>query len=98
MRWPRRNSSISPRESSRGIPLPPPGPAIRLSVGHTEMVVLRRWFLTALCLGLVVAAGAVGGLLASASAGVAASESGLAGISLPGLSGNVERLSVRGPD
>jgi hypothetical protein len=62
------------------------------------MVVLRRWFLTALCLGLVVAAAAVAALLAWPSAGVAASESGLAGISLPGFSGNVERLSVRGPD
>jgi L,D-transpeptidase-like protein len=60
------------------------------------MVVLRRWFLMALCLGLVVAAAAVAALLAWPSVGVAASESGLAGISLPGFSGHVESLSVTG--
>ncbi len=62
------------------------------------MVVLRRWFLTALCLGLVVAAAAVAALLAWPGVGVAASTSGLAGISLPGFSGHIERVSVRGPD
>ena len=62
------------------------------------MVVLRRWFLTALCLGLVVAAAAVAALLAWPSVGVAASTSGLAGISLPGFSGHVERISVKEPD
>jgi hypothetical protein len=61
------------------------------------MVVLRRWFLTAACLGLVVAAVAVAALLAWPSVGVAASESGLAGISLPGFSGDVEHVSVTGP-
>ena len=60
------------------------------------MVVLRRWFLTVLCLGLVVAAGAVAALLAWPSVGVAASASGLAGISLPGFSGHVESISVTG--
>ena len=58
---------------------------------------LRRWFLTALCLGLVVAAAAVAALLAWPSVGVAASTSGLAGISLPGFSGRVESVSVQGP-
>ena len=51
-----------------------------------------------LCLGLVVAAAAVAALLAWPSVGVAASASGLAGISLPGFSGHVEQLSVKGPD
>jgi hypothetical protein len=60
--------------------------------------VLRRWFLTALCLGLVVAVAAVAALLAWPSVGFAASPSGLAGISLPGFSGHIEHLSVRGPD
>src|SRR6516164_2047509 len=62
------------------------------------MVVLRGWLLTALCLGLVVSAAAVAALLAWPSVGVAASTSGLAGISLPGFSGHVESLSVKGPD
>ena len=60
------------------------------------MVVLRRWFLTLVCLGLVVGAAAVAALLAWPSVGVAASPSGLAGISLPGFSGHVERISVTG--
>ena len=59
---------------------------------------LRRWFLTALCLGLVVAVAAVAALLAWPTVGFAASPSGLAGISLPGFSGHIEHLSVRGPD
>jgi hypothetical protein len=40
---------------------------------------------------------AVAALLAWPSVGVAASESGLAGISLPGFSGHVEHLTVTGP-
>jgi hypothetical protein len=59
---------------------------------------MRRWVLTALCVGLVVAVAAVAALLAWPSVGVAASESGLAGISLPGFSGQVEQVSVKGPD
>jgi len=59
------------------------------------MVVLGRWSLTAVCLGLVVAAAAVAALLAWPSVGVAASPSGIAGISLPGFSGHVEQLSVK---
>src|SRR5215471_18450183 len=62
------------------------------------MVVLRRWFLTAVCLGLVVGIAAVAALLAWPSVGVAASPSGLAGISLPGFSGHVEQLSVTSSD
>jgi hypothetical protein len=58
---------------------------------------LRTWLKTVLCLGLVVAAAAVAALLAWPSLGVASSTSGLAGISLPGFSGHVERVSVRGP-
>lgn len=58
---------------------------------------LRRWFLTAACLGLVAAAAAVAALLAWPGVGVAASESGLAGVSLPGFSGDVEHVSVTGP-
>src|SRR5262249_7869158 len=61
------------------------------------MVVLRRWFLTVVCLTLVVAVAAGAALLAWPSVGVAASESGLAGISLPGFSGDIEHLSVTGP-
>jgi hypothetical protein len=60
--------------------------------------VLRRWFLTALCLGLVIAAAAVAALLAWPTVGVAASSSGLAGVSLPGFSGEVERVSVTDDD
>jgi hypothetical protein len=48
-------------------------------------------------LGLVVGVAGVTALLAWPSVGVAASESGLAGISLPGFSGHVEHLSVTGP-
>jgi hypothetical protein len=62
------------------------------------MVVLRRWFLTAACFGLVVGIAAVAALLAWPSVGVAASPSGLAGISLPGFSGHVEHLSVTSSD
>ncbi len=62
------------------------------------MVVLRRWFLTAFCLALVAAAAALAALLAWPSVGVAASTSGLAGISLPGFSGHVEHVAVKGPD
>jgi hypothetical protein len=50
------------------------------------------------CLGLAVAVGVGVALLAWPSVGVAASPRGLAGISLPGFSGQVERVSVRGPD
>jgi hypothetical protein len=49
-------------------------------------------------LGLVATVVAVGALLAWPSVGVAASTSGLAGISLPGFSGHVEHLTVKGPD
>jgi hypothetical protein len=51
---------------------------------------------TLVCLALVVGAAAVAALLAWPSVGVAASPSGLAGISLPGFSGHVERIWVTG--
>jgi peptidoglycan hydrolase-like protein with peptidoglycan-binding domain len=60
--------------------------------------VVRRGFLTVACLGLVVAIAVVAALLAWPGVGVAASTSGLAGISLPGFSGHIERVSVKGPD
>ncbi len=59
---------------------------------------LRRWFLTAACLGLVVAAALGAALLAWPGVGVAASPSGVAGISLHSFSGHVERLSVTDSD
>ena len=62
------------------------------------MAVLRRWSLTALCLGLIIGTAVVAALLAWPSVGVAASTSGLAGISLPGFSGHVEHLTVRRAD
>lgn len=60
------------------------------------MVVMRRWFVTLVCLGVVVGAAASAALLAWPGVGVAASSSGLAGISLPGFSGHVERISATG--
>src|ERR1700756_5999127 len=62
------------------------------------MAVLRTWLLTVLCLGIVAGVAAVAALLAWPSVGVAASTSGLAGISLPGFSGHVERLTVASAD
>src|SRR5689334_4566811 len=94
MRCPRRNSSISVRESSRGLALPPTGPDIGVSVGHTESVMLRVSLLTALCVALVAAGAVVAALLAWPTVGVAASSSGLAGVSLPGFSGSIERVRV----
>jgi hypothetical protein len=60
------------------------------------MVVFRRLFLVLLCVGVFVAALVGAALLAWPSVGVAASQSGLAGISLPGFSGHVERVTVTG--
>jgi hypothetical protein len=59
---------------------------------------LRVSLLTALCVALVAAGAAVAALLAWPTVGVAASSSGLAGISLPGFSGHVERIVVREAD
>ena len=71
---------------------------MRWRVGHTESVMLRVSLLTALCVALVAAGAAVAALLAWPTVGVAASASGLAGVSLPGFSGHVERVAVKEPD
>jgi hypothetical protein len=67
---------------------------MRLSVGHTENVVLRVWVLTALVVALVAAGSAVAALLAWPAGAVAGSSSGLARISLPGFAGHVESVKV----
>jgi hypothetical protein len=59
---------------------------------------LRVSLLTALCVALLAAGAVFAALLAWPSVGVAASSSGLAGISLPGFSGHVEHLTVTGAD
>ena len=59
---------------------------------------LRRWFLTAACFGLVVAAALGAALLAWPGVGIAASPRGVAGISLHSFSGQVEQLSVTDSD
>ena len=59
---------------------------------------LRVSLVTALCVALLAAGSAVAALLAWPSVGVASSSSGLAGISLPGFSGSVERVVVRESD
>jgi hypothetical protein len=71
---------------------------MRVSVGHTERVVLRVSLLTALCVALLAAGAAVAALFAWPTVGIAASSSGLAGVSLPGFSGHVERISVTSVD
>jgi hypothetical protein len=60
--------------------------------------VLRVWIVTTLIVALVVAGAAVAALLAWPTVGIAASSSGLATVSLPGFSGHVERVSVKGAD
>jgi L,D-transpeptidase catalytic domain len=59
---------------------------------------LRVSLLTALCVALVAAGAVVAALLAWPTVGVAASASGLAGVSLPGFSGHLERVAVKEPD
>ena len=59
---------------------------------------LRVSLLTALGVALVAAAAVVAALLAWPTVGVAASSSGLAGVSLPGFSGHVVRVSVKEAD
>ncbi len=59
---------------------------------------LRVSLLTALCVALVAAGAVAAALLAWPTVGVAASSSGLAGVSLPGFSGHVERVVVRKDD
>jgi hypothetical protein len=58
----------------------------------------RVSLLTALCVALVAAGAVVAALLAWPGVGVAASPSGLAGISLPGFSGHIEHIVVREGD
>jgi lipoprotein-anchoring transpeptidase ErfK/SrfK len=60
--------------------------------------VLRVWIVTILTVALLVGGAAVAALLAWPNAGIAASTSGLAAVSLPGFSGEVERVSVRGAE
>ena len=62
------------------------------------MVMLRVSLLTALCVALVAAVAVVAALVAWPTVGVAASPSGLAGVSLPGFSGHVEHVSVKQGD
>ena len=69
-----------------------------VSVGHTEMGMLRVSLLTAICVVLLAGGVAVAALLAWPSVGIAASPSGLAGVSLPGFSGHVQLVSVRAAD
>ncbi|HJU35876.1 MAG TPA: L,D-transpeptidase family protein [Gaiellaceae bacterium] len=59
---------------------------------------LRVSLLTALCVALVAAGAVAAALLAWPTVGVSASPSGLAGVSLPGFSGHVERVVVRKDD
>src|SRR5262245_15829154 len=58
------------------------------------MAMLRVWVWSMLALVLVVAGAAAAALLAWPTAGIAASTSGLASVSLPGFSGHVENVSV----
>jgi hypothetical protein len=59
---------------------------------------LRVWLLSTLVVALVAAGAAGAALLAWPTVGIAASQSGLAAVSLPGFSGDVERVSVAGTD
>jgi hypothetical protein len=56
--------------------------------------VLRKWFVTTLAVGLVVAAAAAAALLAWPTVGIADSRTGIATVSLPGFSGHVESVSL----
>src|SRR5690242_15395843 len=62
------------------------------------MVMLRVWVWSTLALVLVIAGVAAAALLAWPTAGIAASTSGLAAVSLPGFSGHVENVSVLAED
>jgi hypothetical protein len=56
--------------------------------------VLRTWLLALVALVVVIAAAGAAALLAWPSAGIAASTTGLATVSVPGFSGHVEHVSV----
>src|SRR6266480_4022852 len=62
------------------------------------MVMLRVWVWSTFAVVLVIAGAAAAALLAWPTAGIAASTSGLASVSLPGFSGHVENVSVLGED
>jgi peptidoglycan hydrolase-like protein with peptidoglycan-binding domain len=57
-------------------------------------VATRVWIVTTLAVVFIVAGSAVAALLAWPAGAVAASETGLAGVSLPGFAGEVEHVSV----
>ena len=59
---------------------------------------MRAWILTMLAIVVAVAGCAVAALLAWPAGAVGASPNGLASVSVPGFSGNIERVSVTGPD
>jgi len=61
-------------------------------------VVIRVWLLTVLAVALVAAALVAAALLAWPAGAVGASPSGLADVSLPGFSGQVERVSATDAD
>jgi lipoprotein-anchoring transpeptidase ErfK/SrfK len=60
-------------------------------------VATRVWVVTTLAVVFIVAGSAVAALLAWPEGAVAASESGLAGVSLPGFAGTVEHVAVKDP-
>ena len=59
---------------------------------------MRAWILATLAVVLVVGGAAVAALLAWPTAGIAASRTGLAAVSLPGFSGQVLSVSAKAPD
>jgi L,D-transpeptidase-like protein len=62
------------------------------------MAMLRVWVWSTVAVVLVIAGAAAAALLAWPTAGIAASTSGLATVSLPGFSGHVENVSVVNED
>jgi hypothetical protein len=58
---------------------------------------MRVWSLTVLGVAIVAAGLAAAALLAWPAGAIGASPTGLATVSLPGYSGHVERITVRGP-
>ncbi len=59
---------------------------------------MRIWILAAFAVVLVAGGAAVAALLAWPTAGIASSTTGLATVSLPGFSGDVQGVSVKGPE
>jgi hypothetical protein len=59
---------------------------------------MRVWILAAFAVVLVAGGAAVAALLAWPTAGIASSTTGLATVSLPGFSGDVQGVSVKGPE